>query len=541
VHRFSFSRSILPRWNRQSPPTRLITAALALVLALGAAAGAQSAPAARYIGGNYDSDLLYFGDQLIGSESAPAEVGLTNVGTVPITISRISLQDFNAGDFSIRSDSDESVLAPGASRRLTIVCRVGGTGYRNANLLYFDDTPDSPRLFRLQAFGVTTPVLRTPSSLDFGSQPMRTATPEAQVDVVPQTTNLIIDQVSLAGPHAADFAVRTDCLSGGAIQRCRIWVSFTPRGLGPRSATLVISDNAPYSPHLVPLSGYGTPGPPAPPNGLSARYGSLTQLNLTWTDRSSDETAFEIQQRLYSGDWSLIATLPANSTGFADSGLTPLSTYLYRVRAINAVGASPWTFEVAAQTVNRPAAPSGLTANLATPRSVALAWQDNSGNERGFAIFRKGIEGVYTRVAVCAANATSYTDYGLLPGVVYSYQLRAANDEGVSAWSNEATATTPDAPPAAPTNLTGIAFAPFDTYVTLTWTDNSHNETQFGIWRKEGAIDWRRIAIAFPNETQFTEGGLTPGVTYFYRVRATNNMGASAWSNVISVTTPGGP
>jgi hypothetical protein len=38
---------------------------------------------------------------------------------------------------------------------------------------------------------------------------------------------------------------------------------------------------------------------------------------------------------------------------------------------------------------------------------------------------------------------------------------------------------------------------------------------------QEGAIDWRRIAIAFPNETQFTEGGLTPGVTYYYRVRAT--------------------
>src|SRR5262249_360506 len=113
--------------------------------------------------------------------------------------------------------------------------------------------------------------------------------------------------------------------------------------------------------------------------------------------------------------------------------------------------------------------------------------------------------------------------------------------EGVSGWSNEASVSTPDAPPAAPTNLTAISFSPFDVYVTLSWTDNSYNETQFGIWRKEGAIDWRRIAIAFPDQTQFTEGGLTPGVTYFYRIRATNNVGASAWSNVISVTPSAAP
>jgi fibronectin type III domain protein len=541
VERYSFGRSMRLRWSRRSVSVWLVGAVTGLVLATGVGTWARTPPVVQYIGGNYDSDLHYFGYQLIGTVSDPAEVGIKNVGTVPITISRISLQDFDAADFSIRSDSGEGVLAPGDSRRLTVVCRASAAGYRNANLLYYDDTAESPHLFRLQALGVTTTVLRTPASLDFGSQPIRTTTAERQLDIDTQTTSLHIQRVTVDGPQAADFSVRTDCLQMDPVLRCRIWVAFAPRWTGPRSATLTIWDDAPGSPHVVPLSGFGAPGPPAQPSGLSAQLGSLTQVNLHWTDNAGDETGFEVQRQLYGGTWSLIASLPTNSTGYADGGVTPLNTYLYRVRAVNAVGASPWTFEVAAQTVNRPAAPTGLTANLNSPRSITLGWQDNSGNERGFAIFRKGLEGVYSRVAVCAANATSYTDYGLLPGVAYSYQVRAANDEGVSSWSNEASATTPDAPPAAPTNLAGTSFAPFDVYVTLTWTDNSHNETQFAVWRKEGAIDWRRVAIVFPNETQFTEGGLLPGVTYYYRVRATNNMGASAWSNVISVTTPSPP
>ena len=163
-----------------------------------------------------------------------------NTGSVPITISRISLQDFDAAEFSIRSDSGESVLAPGASRRLTIVCRASATGYRNANLLYYDDTAESPHLFRLQSLGVTTAVLRTPASLDFGSQPIRTATTERQVDIVTQTPNLHIQRVTVAGPQAADFSVRTDCTTMDPVQACRIWVAFAPRWTGQRSATLTI-------------------------------------------------------------------------------------------------------------------------------------------------------------------------------------------------------------------------------------------------------------------------------------------------------------
>jgi hypothetical protein len=537
----SFRRSALPPRNRRFLVVRLATVATTLALALGMVTGAHSAPAARFDGGNYALDRLVFGYQLVGQESAPAQVGLTNVGTTPLTISSVTLLGGAAGDYIIRSDSGETVLAPGASRRLTIVCRPTAPGPRPTHLVYSDDAPNSPRLFSLEATAVTTPVLRAPSSLDFGSQPHRTSSAERQVDITSQTAGLHVNQLTISGPNAADFSVRTDCLLMDPVQRCRIWVTFTPRALGPRSATLLIWDDAPFSPHLVPLTGAGTPGPPTPPNGLRAHFGSLTRLNLSWVDTSGDETTFEVQRRLIGGDWSLATTLPANSTGFADTGLTPLRTYLYRVRAINGVGPSPWTYEVAASTTNPPAAPAGLTAAMTSPRSIALTWQDRSSNEHAFAIFRSSDGGACTRIAAVPANVSSFSDRNPLAGVTHSYQVRATNDGGVSAWSNAASAVTPNAPPAAPTGLTATSFAPWDTYVTLTWTDNSHNETAFAIWRKEGAIDWRRIAIVLPNETVYTEGGLTPGATYSYRVRAINTEGASPWTTEETVTTPAGP
>jgi len=43
--------------------------------------------------------------------------------------------------------------------------------------------------------------------------------------------------------------------------------------------------------------------------------------------------------------------------------------------------------------------------------------------------------------------------------------------------------------------------------------------------------------VVVPNATAFTDSGLTPATAYTYRVRATNNTGASAWTNEAGGTT----
>jgi hypothetical protein len=89
-------------------------------------------------------------------------------------------------------------------------------------------------------------------------------------------------------------------------------------------------------------------GVPAPSN-LKAIAISESQINLTWIDNASNETAFQIEQ-LNGTTWSLIATVGSNITSYANTGLAPSTRYSYRVRAWNISGGSSYSNTASART-----------------------------------------------------------------------------------------------------------------------------------------------------------------------------------------------
>jgi streptogramin lyase len=93
--------------------------------------------------------------------------------------------------------------------------------------------------------------------------------------------------------------------------------------------------------------------PPAPagPTGLTVKAVSSHQLNLAWTDNSSNETAISIWRRTGSGIYARVAVLPPSISHYVDAGLSPKTTYTYRVRAINNSGASLWSNEASGTTL----------------------------------------------------------------------------------------------------------------------------------------------------------------------------------------------
>jgi len=94
------------------------------------------------------------------------------------------------------------------------------------------------------------------------------------------------------------------------------------------------------------------------------------------------------------------------------------------------------------------------------------------------------------------------------------------------------------AAPNAPTNLQAEAVS--STEVVLLWQDNSNNETEFLVeGRTASETSFTPIgSTGGANRTAVSISNLTPGTTYFFRVRANNTTGPSAYSNVVSVTTP---
>lgn len=91
--------------------------------------------------------------------------------------------------------------------------------------------------------------------------------------------------------------------------------------------------------------------------------------------------------------------------------------------------------------------------------------------------------------------------------------------------------------PAAPTTLTAT---PNTTSIVLTWTDNTNNEAHYLLERStNNNMNFIQINSLNPDVTTYTDTNLAPNTTYYYRVRASNNGGRSAYSNTASARTTG--
>jgi hypothetical protein len=88
----------------------------------------------------------------------------------------------------------------------------------------------------------------------------------------------------------------------------------------------------------------------------------------------------------------------------------------------------------------------------------------------------------------------------------------------------------------APTPLTAAPQS--GTSIALTWQVNSTNQTGFLIERSTDGVHFTQVASVGATANTYTDTGLSLNTAYYYRVRATNAAGTSAYSEVVSVLTP---
>jgi hypothetical protein len=186
------------------------------------------------------------------------------------------------------------------------------------------------------------------------------------------------------------------------------------------------------------------PSPPGAPANLSAVAISSSQINLAWSDLSSNEDGSRIERSTDSVNFVLIATVGASVTSYADTGRSGSTTYYYRVQAYNAGGASAYSGMAVATTPAAPlSAPSNLSAGALSGGRIRLTWAQASTTESGFAIERSlSASSGWLQIATVGPNVTTFTDGGLNGLTTYYYRARAYSASAYSAYSNIASART---------------------------------------------------------------------------------------------------
>jgi predicted phage tail protein len=282
---------------------------------------------------------------------------------------------------------------------------------------------------------------------------------------------------------------------------------------------------------------------PSKPETVQASSGNQ-YVYISWavplSDGGGEITDYSIYRSLTNGT-GYISLINVSSTTFEynDTTVTNGETYYYVIRAVNEKGESQNSDEVIGTPATVPSAPTNIIATSGN-LNVTLSWDspsDNGGSAlTGYNIYRSSTSGTgYISLINVSSTTFEYNDTTVTNGETYYYVIRAVNEIGESQNSDEVIGT-PASVPSAPTN---IAATPGILNVTLSWDSPSDNGgsalTGYNIYRSSTNGSGYSLLTSLSSLTlTYTDVTVSNGETYYYVVRAVNEIGESQNSDEVS-------
>ncbi|MCG3111308.1 MAG: fibronectin type III domain-containing protein [Candidatus Manganitrophus sp. SB1] len=287
---------------------------------------------------------------------------------------------------------------------------------------------------------------------------------------------------------------------------------------------------------------------PTAPTDLIATPASGTQINLSWT-ASTDNVGV-------SGYWIERCTgatctnfVRVNgtlviATTFNNTGLTPATTYRYRVQAADAAeNLSPFSTVVNATTLDTtPPTISNVVSGSITETGATISWATNEASDSQVEYGTTTSYGNITNLNTAMVTSHTVALSGLSPSTLYHYRVLSKDSAGNLATSGDFTFTTDDTTsPSVPANLNATAES--GSQINLSWAASTDTVGVTGYWIERctgvACTNFARVNASLVGNTTFSNTGLTPATTYRYQVQASDAEGnLSAYSNIAVATTP---
>ena len=177
-----------------------------------------------------------------------------------------------------------------------------------------------------------------------------------------------------------------------------------------------------------------------------------------------------------------------------------------------------------------PDAPVVKISNSSASGKPVLTWKAVSG-ATSYKVYRSTTKGSgYSLLGT--VTATSYTNTGAKAGTTYYYRVKACNDAGLSPYSNVVSGKVKSVTPKPSAPVVKIGHSAASGKPMLTWNAVS-GATSYKVYRATSQNGTYSL-LGTVTTTSYINTGAKDGVTYYYKVKAVNSAGESAYSNIVS-------
>ncbi|MEC4740621.1 FG-GAP-like repeat-containing protein, partial [Shewanella sp. E94] len=303
-------------------------------------------------------------------------------------------------------------------------------------------------------------------------------------------------------------------------------------GGGPRFISLSSRTNAVYyykirACELGRCGSYGTMlqlGQPTfipAPTSITVPTGTENGNFLVFWSTVTGATRYELQQQFNNGSW--LEKYSGNALGIGSSPSSS-GSYKYRVKACNSIQCSSWQASSPVSVILRPSAPSSITTpSFDSNGSYTVSWSSVSGAT--YTLSESVNSGAWSTISSGSTNL-SFSVSGRANGF-YKYSVKACKSGLCSSVRTS--------------NNVEVLHAPYTTVVTtpslstgvydISWKP-SVTATHYELSEKEEGGNWRTIGSQITG-LSYHITGKESGIIY-YKARACNRSGCSAWSAVKS-------